>query len=88
MLQRGWTTWSLAAVDRRVIGIMPLVMSLLWFEETLMKHFRGFDGGWSFAFKPYHDENLTHYLTDPIAHPVFNIEDPFSKFLNLLHIVY
>ena len=28
-LQRGWTTWSLASVDQRVIAIAPLVFSLL-----------------------------------------------------------
>ena len=27
--KRGWTTWTTAAVDKRVIGIVPIVMDLL-----------------------------------------------------------
>ena len=27
--QRGWATWTTAAVDKRVIGIIPIVMDLL-----------------------------------------------------------
>ena len=27
--QRGWTTWTTGAVDKRVIGIVPIVMDLL-----------------------------------------------------------
>ena len=28
-LQRGWATWTTGAVDKRVIGIVPIVMSEL-----------------------------------------------------------
>ena len=28
-IQRGWTTWTTGAVDKRVIGIVPIVMDLL-----------------------------------------------------------
>ena len=27
--QRGWTAWTLAAVDKRVIGLVPMVMDLV-----------------------------------------------------------
>ena len=29
LMQRGWTTWTTGAVDKRVIGIIPIVMDLL-----------------------------------------------------------
>lgn len=29
LLQRGWTSWCLGAVDKRVIGIIPVVMDEL-----------------------------------------------------------
>lgn len=28
-VQRGWTTWTVGAVDKRVVGIVPIVMDLL-----------------------------------------------------------
>ena len=77
--QRGWTAWSLAATDQRVIATAPLVYSLLYFEESFMGHYQALDGAWSFALEPYFDEDLTYYLTDPISGPVFDVEDPFRK---------
>lgn len=32
--QRGWTVWSLAATDRRVVVITPFVFSLINMEEV------------------------------------------------------
>merc|ERR1712150_255539 len=76
--KRGWTTWSLAATDQRVKIAVPLVMSLLHFEETLQSHFRAFEGGWSFAFRPYWRENLTLHFDDPIAtDDLYNYEDMY-----------
>lgn len=33
-VQRGWTVWSLAATDRRVVVMTPFVFSLLNMEEV------------------------------------------------------
>lgn len=76
--KRGWTTWSLAATDDRVKLCVPLVMSLLHFEETLQSHFRAFEGGWSFAFRPYYRENLTLEFDNPIAtQEIYDSEDMY-----------
>jgi PhoPQ-activated pathogenicity-related protein len=76
--KRGWTTWSLAAVDQRVIGIFPLVFSLLKMEETVMHHYQTMGGAWSFAFGPYFNEDLTYHLTEQVASDVlYKLEDPF-----------
>ena len=32
--KRGWTTWTTAAVDRRVVAIMPAVIDLLNLEKS------------------------------------------------------
>ena len=37
VLQRGWTTWTTAAVDDRVIGQAPMVMSLLQIPPVSIK---------------------------------------------------
>ena len=39
-VQRGWTAWSHAHTDRRVVATIPLVFSLLKTEETMMQHYR------------------------------------------------
>ena len=36
VLQRGWTTWTTGAVDKRVIGIAPIVMDLLNIHDVCM----------------------------------------------------
>ena len=33
-LQRGWTAWTTAAVDRRVFAISPSVISILNLQEV------------------------------------------------------
>jgi PhoPQ-activated pathogenicity-related protein len=64
--KRGWTTWLAGAVDKRVVGIMPMVMDLLNMQVGLQNHFRAL-GGWSFPFEPYYNLNLTTLVgTDKI----------------------
>jgi PhoPQ-activated pathogenicity-related protein len=65
--KRGWTAWSVAATDRRVIATAPVVMSLLNFNETLQSHYRNLGGGWTFVFKDYYDVNLTMKFHDDIV---------------------
>ena len=56
-------------------------MSLLYFESTMMDHFRAMDAAYSYALKDYYEHNLTQYLTNPIAAPVFEIEDMFRAYM-------
>ena len=70
----------MAATDRRVIATAPLVFSLLYFEQTIMAHYQALDGAWSFAFEPYYNEDLTYYMNEPEALPVYEVEDMFSEF--------
>src|SRR5215470_15273688 len=37
--KRGWTTWTTAAVDKRVVAIVPLVIDLLNVEPSFRHHF-------------------------------------------------
>jgi PhoPQ-activated pathogenicity-related protein len=73
--KRGWTTWSIAAVDRRVVVMIPLVFSILNMEVDMMNHYRNMDGAWSFAMRPYYDENITQEFFNPEMEGVYEVED-------------
>jgi PhoPQ-activated pathogenicity-related protein len=73
--KRGWTTWSLAATDRRVIAMAPMVFSLLDLNTTMMWHYQNMDGAYSFAMQPYYDEDLTTEFFNPETEGVYAVED-------------
>jgi PhoPQ-activated pathogenicity-related protein len=74
--KRGWTTWSLAATDKRVIAIVPMVFSMINMGGgTLEQHFRNMDANWSFALTPYWRENLTQEFFNAKAELLWEVED-------------
>ncbi|XP_071814427.1 autocrine proliferation repressor protein A-like isoform X3 [Apostichopus japonicus] len=75
--KRGWTAWSTAAVDDRVVGIAPQVLDLLNFEDNLQHHFRSLKG-WTFALEPYWSENTTSLYGHPNFPLLVQVSDPFS----------
>lgn len=62
--KRGWTTWLIAACDKRVKAAAPIVMDMLNFSAGVMHMYQSY-GGWTFAFKDYWDLNITADLTTP-----------------------
>jgi PhoPQ-activated pathogenicity-related protein len=76
--KRGWTTWLVGAVDRRVVGIIPIVISVLNVEQTAIHHWRAM-GYFSPALQDYVDARL---IPDMIGKPalaeVNRIEDPLN----------
>ena len=40
--KRGWTAWTVAAVDNRVVAIIPVVIDLLNLEPSLDHHYRSY----------------------------------------------
>jgi PhoPQ-activated pathogenicity-related protein len=75
----GWTTWSLAVTDQRVVVIAPMVFSLLNAQEALMNHFQSMGGAWSFAFAPYYNVNLTQDFFNPATDGIYDVEDVYRK---------
>ncbi|KAJ8037165.1 Autocrine proliferation repressor protein A [Holothuria leucospilota] len=73
--KRGWITWTTAAVDRRVVGIVPIVMDMLNLPSSMMHHYRSL-GGWSFGLEPYWSENIPSWINHPNFHRMVNIIDP------------
>lgn len=76
--KRGWTTWSIAATDQRVVAIAPMVFSMINMEGgTIVNHNRDMGGDWSFALYPYWRENLTQDFFNPKTSEVWEVEDMY-----------
>jgi PhoPQ-activated pathogenicity-related protein len=86
--KRGWTTWMVGAVDKRVKAIMPLVMDLLHMQSGLQNHYRSL-GGWSFAFKNYWDLGLPTVINTPAIPQLGTVMDVinYKQFLNIPKLV-
>jgi PhoPQ-activated pathogenicity-related protein len=75
--KRGWTTWLVGAVDRRVIAIMPIVIDALNSEAITRHHFEAL-GFFSPALKDYINHGLfPHKIGTPEYQAVLKIEDPY-----------
>lgn len=56
--KRGWTTWTTAAVDKRVVAQIPMVMDALHVSHFMHRMWMSY-GGWSFALEDYYALNIT-----------------------------
>jgi PhoPQ-activated pathogenicity-related protein len=76
--KRAWTTWLVGAVDKRVVGIVPIVINVLNVNATAIHHWRAM-GYFSPALQDYVDAGL---IPDEIGKPgldlVNRIEDPLN----------
>ena len=76
--KRGWTTWLVAAVDKRVIAIMPTVIDALNSEAITRHHFEAY-GFFSSALNDYVNHGLfPHKIGTPEYQAVLAIEDPYN----------
>ena len=76
--KRGWTTWLVAAVDKRVIAIMPTVIDALNSEAITRHHYEAY-GFFSTALQDYVNHKL---FPDKIGTPEYQhilaIEDAYN----------
>jgi len=75
--KRGWTTWSLAAVDPRVIAIAPIVIDTLNVPVTFENHWRAY-GFWSSAVQDYVSMGIMNWFGTPQMNWLQEIEDPYQ----------
>jgi PhoPQ-activated pathogenicity-related protein len=76
--KRGWTTWLVGAVDKRVSGIIPIVIDALNSEAITKHHFEVL-GFFSPALQDYVNHGLfPHKIGTPEYRAVLAIEDPFN----------
>ena len=75
--KRGWTTWTTAATDRRVIAIAPAVIDMLNVEPSFVHHWRVY-GAWSDAVKDYVDHRIMDWMGTPEFRALMKIEEPYE----------
>ncbi len=75
--KRGWTTWTTAAVDARVIGLAPIVIDVLNMEVSMAHHYAAY-GFWSPAVGDYVRHGIMDWMGTPEFKALFQIEDPYA----------
>ncbi|XP_054830455.1 autocrine proliferation repressor protein A-like [Eublepharis macularius] len=73
----GWVSWLTAAVDHRVVAIIPIAMDLL----NLTKNFQHlYDAycGWSYMLRPFYDMNITQRINHPRFTELASHVDPLA----------
>ncbi len=76
--KRGWTAWMVALMDKRVSGVIPIVIDMLN-NEAMVKHHYEVLGFFSPALGDYVNHNIfPHLVGTPELRRIQSIEDPFS----------
>lgn len=75
--KRGWTAWTTAAVDKRVVAIVPMVIDMLNIEPSIEHHYRAY-GRWASALGPYQEAGLMQWLGTAQSRELLAIEDPYA----------
>jgi PhoPQ-activated pathogenicity-related protein len=75
--KRGWTTWTTAAVDRRVVAIVPAVIDMLNVEPSFVHHWRTY-GAWSEAVKDYVEHGIMDWMATRQFRALMRIEEPYE----------
>lgn len=74
--KRGWTTWCTAAADKRVIGIVPIVIDVLNVQKSMRNHLEAY-GFWAPNVGDYVRGGIVLRENDPVYADLLNIEDPY-----------
>jgi PhoPQ-activated pathogenicity-related protein len=75
--KRGWTTWTTAAVDKRVVAIVPIVIDVLNMEPSMLHHYAAY-GFWAPAIGDYSAFNIMDWMGTPENHALMKIEEPYQ----------
>lgn len=75
--KRGWTTWTTAAVDKRVFAIAPIVIDLLNIEPSMMHHYAAY-GFWAPSIGDYTAFRIMDWTGTPEYKKLMKIEEPYE----------
>ena len=74
--KRGWTSWLVAAYDKRVIAVVPMVIDLLNLRESFSHHFDVY-GRWAGAIKDYEDIGIQNWVYTEEFSSLLDLIEPF-----------
>lgn len=75
--KRGWTTWTTAIVDKRVVAIMPAVIDLLNIVPSFIHHWRVY-GFWAPAVGDYVEHGVMDWNETVEYQNLMKIVEPFE----------
>jgi PhoPQ-activated pathogenicity-related protein len=74
--KRGWTTWLTGAMDKRVVGIVPIVIDVLNTDKSMRHHFAAY-GYWAPAIGNYIQHHIMERIDDPRLAEAYELVDPY-----------
>lgn len=75
--KRGWTTWTTAAVDKRVVAIVPFVIDLLNIEPSFIHHWEAY-GFYAPAVHDYEAMGIMSWQGTKEYRSLMEIEEPYE----------
>ncbi|MCA9191848.1 MAG: PhoPQ-activated pathogenicity-related family protein [Planctomycetales bacterium] len=75
--KRGWTTWMTAAVDKRVVGIAPIVIDVLNVDVSMRHHYAAY-GFWAEAIGDYVHHKIMDRRNTDRYYQLLKLVDPFA----------
>lgn len=75
--KRGWTTWTTAAVDERVVGIVPIVIDLLNVVPSFEHHWKAY-GFWAPAVGDYVHEGVMDWMGTKEFNSLLATTEPYT----------
>src|SRR5262249_44261244 len=75
--KRGWTTWTTAAVDKRVVAIVPCVIDVLNVGASMAHHYGAY-GFWAPSVGDYTAMRIMDWAGTPEHAALLKIEDPYN----------
>ncbi len=74
--KRGWTAWTTAIVDSRVVSVIPLVIDLLNVEPSFVHHYRAY-GDWAPAVDDYVRFGIMDWMGSPRFAELMRLVEPY-----------
>ena len=75
--KRGWTTWTTAAVDKRVVAVIPIVIDTLNVQKSSAHHYSAY-GFFAPSLQDYVDMKIIDWTGTPQYAKLLKIEEPYE----------
>jgi PhoPQ-activated pathogenicity-related protein len=74
--KRGLAAWLAALMDKRVSGLIPIVIDILNTVENMKHIYAFYNNKWPAAFDDFVAGDMMSHMTSPVFETLLNIEDP------------